>query len=170
MILDLDDLEDSQRSFDLKLEPGEVELETEEVDIRREISVSGNVTKGAVQTAVAGNILAEIRVDCSRCLEKVDISQEIPFEVSFVTDTDFSLDKETEISDEDLNISVLEDEKIDFSELVREQILLALPSQVLCRDDCKGLCRICGGSKNLVNCKCEEEETDPRWAALRELK
>jgi uncharacterized protein len=56
------------------------------------------------------------------------------------------------------------------TELVREQILLAVPEQVFCREDCKGLCLKCSANRNLIDCNCEEKEIDPRWAALKNLK
>jgi uncharacterized protein len=71
--------------------------------------------------------------------------------------------------DEDLTLSVFDGAVIDVDDLVREQLLLALPAQVLCQDECKGLCPICGGDKNLKNCNCQEAEIDPRWAGLKEI-
>ncbi|HEX8637491.1 MAG TPA: DUF177 domain-containing protein, partial [Pyrinomonadaceae bacterium] len=68
------------------------------------------------------------------------------------------------------DIAVLDNNKIDVAEIVREQILLNLPEPVYCRDDCKGLCPQCGANRNLIDCKCEEKEIDPRWAALKGLK
>jgi len=53
---------------------------------------------------------------------------------------------------------------------VREQILLALPSRRLCREECKGLCPTCGADLNAGRCDCEQREVDPRWSALAELK
>jgi uncharacterized protein len=45
-----------------------------------------------------------------------------------------------------------------------------LPEQAFCREDCRGLCEKCGANQNLIDCKCEEKEIDPRWQGLRELK
>ena len=69
-----------------------------------------------------------------------------------------------------MDVSVIEGFEIDLTELVREQILLNLPEQVFCREDCKGLCEKCGANRNLINCNCEEKEIDPRWSALKNLK
>jgi len=65
---------------------------------------------------------------------------------------------------------VFEGDELDLTELVREQILLNLPEQTFCNPDCKGLCPKCGQNRNLIDCNCEENETDPRWAALKNLK
>ncbi|MGH7783338.1 MAG: DUF177 domain-containing protein, partial [Candidatus Binatia bacterium] len=55
------------------------------------------------------------------------------------------------------------------NEVVREQILLDLPDQVFCTENCRGLCPKCGANRNLIDCKCEEDNVDPRWAALNNL-
>jgi len=76
---------------------------------------------------------------------------------------------EIEVGLDELDESLVIDGKIDIAEVVREQILLALPAQVFCGDDCKGLCPKCGANQNLIDCKCADKEIDPRWAALRNL-
>jgi uncharacterized protein len=72
---------------------------------------------------------------------------------------------------EELNSPYLEDEQLDIKAWSRDALALALPAQIICREDCLGLCAICG--ENLNNAGPEhahEREPDPRWAALRELK
>ena len=89
---------------------------------------------------------------------------------AFVTEENYTSEKEAEVRNDDLNVSIYDGEKIDLTDLVREQILLDLPTQILCREDCKGLCQKCGANLNEVNCNCAENETDPRWSALKNLK
>ena len=52
----------------------------------------------------------------------------------------------------------------------RDALALALPTQIVCREDCAGLCSVCGENLNRVPEHEHEREPDPRWAALRELK
>jgi uncharacterized protein len=52
---------------------------------------------------------------------------------------------------------------------VNEQILLAVPARMLCREDCKGICPDCGIDRNTGECNCVTNEIDPRWAALKNL-
>ena len=78
-------------------------------------------------------------------------------------------DDEREVSVEELDTAVLEGYDLDLKEVVREQILLALPEQAFCREDCKGLCEKCGANRNLIDCKCTESDIDPRWSALKNL-
>jgi uncharacterized protein len=64
---------------------------------------------------------------------------------------------------------VFDGEALDVDEIVKEQILLAVPTRMLCREDCKGICPQCGVDKNTGECNCETKEIDPRWAALKNL-
>ena len=71
--------------------------------------------------------------------------------------------------EEDLNLAVFDGAAIELDDLVREEILLALPGHVLCREDCKGLCPVCGIDRNLSGCRCESKETDARWQKLKDF-
>ena len=108
--------------------------------------------------------------DCTRCLKPVEHRLAIDFTISFVTPEDFAADKEREVAAEDLATDVLDSDSVDLKDVIREQILLELPEKVLCTPDCKGLCPQCGADRNLLDCKCDEREIDPRWAALKKLK
>ena len=59
--------------------------------------------------------------------------------------------------------------QIELDRIVREDIILDLPSKLLCGDDCKGLCPICGRNLNEGDCGCLRAEADPRLAALSEF-
>ena len=64
----------------------------------------------------------------------------------------------------------LTDDRLDLSAWARDAIALALPDQILCRDDCAGLCPECGKDLNAEPHEHVEERTDPRWAALESLR
>ena len=89
--------------------------------------------------------------------------------MEYVTPETYEATNQVELNESDMQLSVFDGEAIDLDDLVREQILLTLPSRVLCEDDCKGLCPVCGSDRNIVSCQCETNEIDPRWKALREL-
>ncbi|MDQ3375163.1 MAG: DUF177 domain-containing protein [Acidobacteriota bacterium] len=169
MIVDLVTIKDAEISFDFVLKPDEIDLEGDEAKLKNEIKVKGSLRKGIAQTDVTGKINAEVEVECSRCLQNAEQSLEFPFSAVFVTPENYTDEKEAELKADDLDVSIIEDDKIELKELVREQILLAIPAQVFCREDCKGLCQKCGANRNLIDCNCEEKEIDPRWQSLREL-
>lgn len=167
MIVDLTQIGDSVFPFEFSAKPN---LEDDSASINDAVNVKGNLRRGIVQTDIEGTINGCIDFDCSRCLGEVKVLMKIPFKAAFVTPEYFTEAKEAELNTEDLDVSVLEGNEIDLTELVREQILLNLPEQVFCSPDCKGLCAKCGANRNLIDCKCEEKEIDPRWSALKNLK
>jgi uncharacterized protein len=169
MIIDLIKQGNSPLDFDLSIPAGEIDLENENVRLTSDVAAKGSVTKRIVQTDVEGEIKAEIEIDCTRCLNPVTRSFEVPFHASYIAPENYTEEKEAELRGDDLDIAISEDDRIDIAELVREQILLNLPEQVLCKEDCKGLCPKCGGDRNLIDCNCEEKEIDPRWSALEDL-
>jgi uncharacterized protein len=72
--------------------------------------------------------------------------------------------------DEELRTPYVADDKLDLSAWARDAIVLALPDKILCREDCAGLCAVCGRDLNAEPHTHEETGTDPRWAALADLK
>ncbi len=148
----------------------ELSLDEEGLRLTEGPEISGQVLRDGHKVRVRGKIRAKAQLGCDRCLTPVDLPVEAEFDVGYVRDSDFAADDEVELEDEDVSLSVLEGEAIDIDGLVREQLLLALPTRALCRDECAGLCAICGANKNLKNCDCHTTEIDPRWQALKQLK
>lgn len=170
MIVDLLSVTDEPLPFGFKIAANEIDLETEGVQITGEIDVIGELRKNAAQTDVRGSIKAPIEIECTRCLTPVKRELDIVFDVDFVGRELFPESKETHLESSDLDTDVIEGNELDLTQVAREQILLNLPEQVLCREDCKGICATCGSDLNEGDCKCGEDEIDPRWAALKDLK
>jgi uncharacterized protein len=63
-----------------------------------------------------------------------------------------------------------EGDGLELKDVFREYVLLTLPLQRVCREDCKGLCPVCGHSRNQSECQCQAGKVDDRWAALKGLK
>jgi uncharacterized protein len=72
--------------------------------------------------------------------------------------------------DEELHSPYLQGGELDLSSWARDALVLAMPAQVICHDDCLGLCAVCGGNLNETGEHHHEEAGDPRWAKLRDLK
>ena len=167
MIIDLGNLEGSLQ-FDFSVTAEELDLGTDDFRLLSDAKAIGEVSKHIAQSDVAGTITADTEFDCTRCLTPVKQDFKVAFDVSYTTEIPDSATAELEVGD--LDTDVLADESLSLKEVVREQILLNLPEQVFCMEDCKGLCQKCGANRNLINCSCEEKEIDPRWSALKNLK
>lgn len=146
------------------------DLDDEAARIADPVRVVGAVRREGRAYAVEGEINGEVECDCNRCLAPARFALNLRFRDVFVRPVDFATAQESELEDSDLDISEFDGERIDLLEVVREQILLAIPEQVFCRPDCRGLCAECGADLNAGACACDERETDPRWAELKKLK
>jgi uncharacterized protein len=170
MIIELSSIDDNSRPFDLKISGDEIDLDVENVKLFGTVEAKGEVSKRIAQTDIRGHIDATAAMDCVRCLQPVERPVSIDFDVSYVDPEHFAADKEKEVAADDLETDVLAGDTIDLKDVVREQILLDLPVQVFCTEDCKGLCQKCGGNLNLVTCNCHDDEVDPRWSALKDIR
>ena len=104
------------------------------------------------------------RTLCSKCLKPV----EFPLSLKLSREIDFNLTEEQrrEAMDE---MNFIHDFDLDTEILLQEEIMLNLPMQILCREDCKGLCPLCGIDRNKETCHCDDMPKDPRMAAISEL-
>ena len=170
MIIDLNALGERSKTVDVAIAPDEIDLELENARAVSPIRMRGAVERNDFRTDVNGKIDVEFEIDCTRCLEAVKFPLDFQFDVEFVDAEHFGSSGEHEIDSNDLDTDALPNEQLDLKELAREQILLNLPEQVFCKNDCKGLCEICGTNRNLKDCNCFETEVDPRWSALKDLK
>lgn len=168
MIIDLESFE-RELSLDVVIPGDEIDLENESVKLLGDLKLGGSVLKGAASTVVRGHLTGDSEIACDRCLEPITRDLDIEFEDEFISKDAFLVDKEKELAPEDLIANEFDGKHIDLYETVREQILLDVPQQVFCEEDCKGLCQKCGANLNLIDCKCEKTEIDPRWAALKNL-
>jgi uncharacterized protein len=118
------------------------------------------ITRTAQGLFVQGNLQATIQTECVRCL--TDFPQ--PLEIEFTELYAFSANSVTESG-----LFVPDSGKIDLAPIVREEMLVAIPISPICKEDCKGLCPICGENLNLTTCHHEEEDLDPRLEVLKKL-
>jgi uncharacterized protein len=115
-----------------------------------------------------GRVTGEARATCARCLEPFPLAVTKDFSLILTPDTPLS--GEIELGAADLTQSFYSGTEVDLTPLVYEQVLLALPTQPLCAEECGGLCPTCGANRNTDPCSCTVDDGDPRLAVLRSLK
>ena len=136
---------------------GVPEGSTVELDLRLEAVMEGVLVTGTATVALEG--------ECSRCLEPIEDTLTVDLQELYVYDAPESRPGDDEGDD----VSRLEDDLVDLEPLLRDAVVLALPYQPLCRDDCPGLCVECGARLADDPHHGHEEPVDPRWAALQQL-
>ena len=125
------------------------------------VVVTGKIENHAGIVVLAYHVSTTLCLLCDRCLEEI---QE-PFEHSF----DHVLVSELNEEDDKDAFVVVEDGLLDFDELLRADILLSMPYKHLCKQDCKGLCPVCGKNRNVEECSCNTKQTDPRLEVFKKL-
>lgn len=124
------------------------------------ISVKGEICNRAGIVIIDAAAAFDFSAACDRCAAAVNRAFVIPIKHVLVT----SLSNE-----DDGSYFLVEKMELDLEDLIRSDILLSFPTKLLCRDDCRGLCPICGKNRNEGDCGCQGSETDPRLSALKEL-
>lgn len=168
MIIELSSLGKSPKMIEAALAADEIDLDGG-ATLTGPSEIKAEITRDGTRTEVRGTIKADSTVMCTRCLEPISMPFDIAFDDIFVDSSEEDTRDEAEVNIEKLDESLLTEGQIDLREVVREQLLLAIPEQIFCKDDCKGLCPQCGGNRNLIDCSCEKDEIDPRWAALKNI-
>ena len=169
MRIELAALENGKGDFNHTYAPAELVLDDDRVKLLGPVTVSGQVQQSGQRAQVNGRVLGQVQLECDRCLKPIEFPIDSAFQLEYVTPEDYAAQQAVELTEEDLDLSTFDGEAIDLDELVKEELLLAVPDHVLCNQNCKGLCPTCGADRNSADCGCDSREVDPRWAGLKEL-
>lgn len=123
------------------------------------VTITGNVSNEAGIVMLRYDASFTLRFPCDRCLEEFDRDYHLSFEEVIVA----------EESAEHEEYIPAPGGQLDLDELCFADILLQLPTKQLCKEDCQGLCPVCGCNRNHTDCNCKSKEVDPRLAVLSEL-
>ena len=128
------------------------------------IRLTGELRSVGGYVSLTARVAVDYDTFCDRCLAPLSRT------FSFDFDRQVALDPRRVPADADDEPLVYEDGKIDLDEPLTEAIALELPTFHLCREDCPGLCPVCGRLRSDPECKCaEKKEIDPRLAILKKL-
>jgi uncharacterized protein len=156
------------RSYDIKAEI-ENELDDEIMAVAPLIGQVEFLRTGS-DILVTGRLQTTLQKTCARCLTDFTMPVSIELEEEFYPVIDIltggPLPKSAEVDSADL---INEQNILDLTEVVRQELVVASDAILYCRPDCKGLCPQCGQDRNVSPCNCQEEQIDPRWAGLQAL-
>lgn len=142
--------------------------------IAEPVDLAIRITKDARKVRLTGRLRTTLEVGCSRCLEPFRVPVDAELDQMFLpegTEIVAASDDDDEDGGQqaDAGVSFYKEDTIDLGELMRDEFYLALPMKPLCKDDCKGLCPVCGVNWNRETCTCKVEWTDPRMDSLKTL-
>ena len=132
------------------------------------MNLTGKISRNNKGYYLNADISFEIMDNCSRCLEEVNVPIEYTIE-GFLVKEDYDEDEF-----EDYDAFIINGDEVDLLEIIGQTLIFNLPAQVLCNEDCMGLCQDCGTNLNRESCVCsqianDEDDIDPRFAKLKDL-
>jgi len=143
----------------------------EEIKLTHPIEGTIRLVHSTEGVLLSGQLHTEVELTCSRCLESFSTAVDFTLEEEFRPTIDIRTGaKLPRLDGEDAATLIDSQHIIDLFEVMRQDILLALPPRPLCKPDCAGLCSQCGQNLNEGPCTCEQPLGDPRWEALRTLR
>lgn len=170
LVLFINELPEGDSIQEFYCSPEEFSLNYHEAEVSSELKVTANVSKMHDQLLFKGDINLTVRLSCARCTDEFDkkLDTDLVFVLKFVSEQDQELLEEGDSDDYYfLPEGTLE---FNFSEIIRDKIILNIEMKPLCSESCQGLCSQCGQNLNLESCNCNKEIVDERWLPLKELR
>lgn len=134
------------------------------------IEIHGKLRMEGDSLRLRGGLQARLATICTRCGDPVIHPLAGELEIVLMKGRAPDPVNDLELSDEDMNRDYYDGNEVDLAPFFREELALRVPVQTLCKDDCAGLCTVCGVNLNAKKCGCQKGEGDPRLAVLRNLK
>ena len=172
MFLSVKEMELRKVRFDETFQPGQVDFSGSGVRQETPLHAAGMAellanTEGEVR--IRGKFDVEMETECDRCLAPAHFPLSGNFDLFYRPMSFIARDEEVAIDEGEAEIAFYQNGGLELEDVLREQVLLALPMQRTCRKDCLGICPVCGRNRNETRCECRVEAGDDRWQALRNL-
>ena len=121
---------------------------------------------GTGRILLEGELSLTVEIPCDRCLDPVAVE----LSLDFTKKVELNQSKDDNMfSDEFDESNYIDGYTLDVDKLVYNEVLIGWPTKILCSEDCKGICNVCGQNLNLGTCDCEDTSLDPRMSVIRDL-
>lgn len=170
MFLDVNELAIHKLRLRQSYAPGAVDYHTS--DFRQVDPLVTRVNAEAIegQIRIDGELHTRLEMVCARCLEPVVEEVSRDFDLFYRPLKSMTEAEEERLKLDDTEIAFFEGDGLFLTDVLAEQVLLAVPMKAICRSDCRGLCPHCGANLNTDECRCETHAGDSRLAPLARLK
>ncbi len=168
MFLDVKELAVHKLRIRKTYAPGSIDFHSAEIKQIESLEVTATAELLEGQIRIDGTLETKIELVCARCLEPVVEEVSRTFDLFYAPLPKDIKHKEDRLKDDDTEIGFYEGTGLFLADVLKEQVLLALPLKVICQSDCRGLCPNCGANLNHEECRCETHAMDPRMALKQE--
>jgi uncharacterized protein len=118
---------------------------------------------------IRGYIGTRLSAHCDRCLAPITIPIERDFDLAYRPVATIAREEEIEVPKEELGVGFFSGDGVALADVITEQVILAVPMKTLCREDCRGLCPVCGADRNRVDCHCPFPKEESPFARLKQF-
>lgn len=133
------------------------------------VSLYIKVTKQKKDLFIEGHFQAVVKTSCSRCIKEVRHTIDEIFSPVFIHEKEPKM-KDGAVEKGKMDVTYFQNDELNLAEVVQEQIVLSLPAQPVCDENCKGLCPHCGEDLNVKACGCEKEMSQSTFDVLKNVK
>ncbi len=133
-----------------------------------DVRATAELLEGEIR--ISGALHTRLELVCARCLDTVHEEVSRDFDLYYRPMATIPREEEVRLKLDETEIAFFRGDGLFLTDVLAEQVLLALPMKVICRSDCRGLCSHCGANLNTDECRCETHAADPRLAPLARLK
>lgn len=171
VFISLQQLEQKPVPFHVDLPAGELEFDSS-ITQTTPVKAEGRaelLSHSLGEIRVAGKLDVTVTAVCDRCLDPTAFPLQKDFDLVYVPSGEAS-GGEAEVDAAGIEVGFYEGHGIELNDVLREVVLLALPMQFTCGEDCKGICPVCGANRNQADCDCQTKPEDERWNGLKNLR
>ena len=133
------------------------------------LDVQISIRRSGKKYTLDGKLTGNVHVRCDRCLEHFHTNIESKFRLDLVHASEEISQEKVELLPEDMSINFITSEEINLDNIVREQVYLSLPMKLLCKDDCPGLCSLCGCNLSVERCDCHRTKGHPGFFEVESI-
>jgi uncharacterized protein len=172
VFISLQELQQHKVRFKVDIPAGEIEFDgkVSHSSVLHTEGVAELLNHSLGEIRLQGDLQVTVDAPCDRCLEPVSLPIHSPFDLVYVPASEAVEGGEDEIDEAAVEVGYYEGNGLQLNDVLREVVLLALPMQLVCSENCKGICPVCGQNRNQRECACQTAAADDRWNKLRDLR
>lgn len=172
VLITLQELQLHPVPFKVQIPKGEIDYDNQvkQVSALQAEGVARLVSHSLGEIEVRGSLNVTVEAPCDRCLETAAFPVEKDFDLLYCPADQLKSGGEDEIEGDATEVDFYQGDRLNLNDVLREVVLLALPMQLVCSEECKGICPGCGQNRNLQQCDCRAEASDDRWSKLKALR
>lgn len=161
---------ETKEAVNLQEQIAAAEFGYEELEFVSPVAFAGEMEHTAPYFRLNGNVSARVKLMCSRCLTEFELSLSVPVAEVYTNKQEALPDVDEDSEDFGFDeIGFFDGDEVDITSALLKALFLELPMRPLCREDCRGMCPVCGADLNKGECDCSADNIDFRLEKLKTL-